>query len=116
MQGNENLFVNSEPIRNNCKKLGLFVATSVLLALFVCGVVMTGRAFVRSVKLGDYSDAMRQWEVCQYVKARINPYELAFRLLYDTFGPATGPNRIKMRETRIYSVNTARWRGGQTSP
>ena len=38
-------------------------------------------------------------------------FTLAFRLLQDTFGPAVGPHRIKMRETRIYSVNTAHWRG-----
>ena len=61
--------------------------------------------------MGDWSDATRQWEVCQYVKARINPYELASRLLRNTFGPATGPDRILLREHRIYSISSSNWKG-----
>ena len=91
--------------------LSMLAATVVLGTLLAFGAVMTACSFVRCLKLEDYSDAMRQWEVCQYLKARINPYELAFRLLHDTFGSATGPQRIKMKEIRIYSVNTAHWRG-----
>lgn len=103
--------MNLKFISNKKANLGMLAITVALAALLTFGAVMTGCSFVHCLKLGDYSDAMRQWEVCQYVKARINPYELAFRLLHDTFGPATGPQRIKMKETRIYSVNTAHWRG-----
>ncbi len=83
-----------------------------LLALLVAGgLAFTGSSARKARSLGNWSDASRQWEVCQYVKARVNPYELAFRLLRDTFGPATGPGRILLREHRIYSVSTAQWRG-----
>jgi hypothetical protein len=63
----------------------------------------------KALHYGDWSDASRQWEVCQYVKAKINPYELAFRLLRDTFGPATGPNRVLLREQHIYSISMSNW-------
>ena len=65
------------------------------------GLWLTTKSVARAWSMGDWSDASRQWEVCQYVKARINPYELAFRLLLETYGPATGPNRILLREHRI---------------
>ena len=80
-----------------------------LAAACVAGVWLAARSLQQGRNKGDWSDASRQWEVCQYVKARINPYELAFRLLRDTFGPATGPDRILLREKRIYSISAARW-------
>ena len=80
-----------------------------LVFLLGTGVLLTAHSIRRAVGFGDWSDASRQWEVCQYVKARINPYELAFRLLHETFGPATGANRIRLKETRIYSISSAQW-------
>lgn len=75
----------------------------------LAGLLWLGLSVHRALRFGDWSDASRQWEVCQYVKARINPYELAYRLLRDTFGPATGPDRVLLREQRIYSISSARW-------
>ncbi len=83
----------------------------VLLAALMAGLWATHHSFVRSWRMGDWSDATRQWEVCQYVKARINPYELASRLLRNTYGPATGPDRILLREHRIYSISSSNWKG-----
>jgi hypothetical protein len=80
-----------------------------LAALVAGGLWRTQRTVAGALGLGGWSDALRQWEVCQYVKARINPYELAFRVLRDTYGPATGPNRVLLREQRIYSISSARW-------
>jgi hypothetical protein len=90
---------------------------SSLKTLVLCLIVsggLAGLAWLRfsvdkALHYGDWSDASRQWEVCQYVKAKINPYELAFRLLRDTFGPATGPNRVLLREQRIYSISMSTW-------
>ncbi len=80
-----------------------------LAALMAGGLWSTQKSVVRALHMGGWSDASRQWEVCQYVRARINPYELAFRLLSDTYGPATGPDRILLREHHIYSISSAHW-------
>lgn len=87
------------------------ILTSVLLTALAVGLWMVGKSVAGAVRLGDWSDAMRQWEVCQYLKVRVNPWEVAFRVLRETFGPVSGQNRVLMRETRIYSVNSANWRG-----
>ncbi len=81
----------------------------VVLAGLVAGLAATAGSAVRGWSMGGWSDASRQWVVCQYVRARINPYELAQRLLRDTFGPATGPDRVRLKERRIYSVSSAHW-------
>lgn len=88
----------------------VILLSAMLIALAV-GLWMVGGSVAGAVRLGDWSDAMRQWEVCQYLKARVNPWEVAYRVLSETFGPVSGPNRVRMRETRIYSVNSANWRG-----
>lgn len=80
-----------------------------LAAAVTGGLWSTQKSAARALTLGGWSDASRQWEVCQYVKARINPYELAYRLLRDTYGPASGPDRLLLREHRIYSISSARW-------
>lgn len=74
------------------------------------GLWFTQRSIVRAIDYSSWADPFHQWVTCQYFKARINPYELGFRLLRDTFGPATGPDRMLLRETRIYSTSTAQWR------
>ncbi|MGD9613015.1 MAG: glycosyltransferase family 87 protein [Kiritimatiellia bacterium] len=73
------------------------------------GLVWTAYSAQRGWTMHGWSDASRQWVVCQYVRARINPYELAQRLLRDTFGPATGPDRVRLKEHRIYSISSAHW-------
>ena len=83
---------------------------AVLLAALAGGLWTTLHSIGRAWDMGDWSDASRQWEVCQYVKARINPYDLAFHLLRDTYGPATGPDRILLREHRIYSISSSNWK------
>lgn len=80
-----------------------------MLALVIVGLYWTTFSAKRAWTMGNWSDASRQWEVCQYVRARINPYELARRLLRDTYGPATGPDRVRLKEQRIYSISSARW-------
>ena len=92
------------------RKTGLWLLLSAALA---GGAWLTSTSLARAWHMGDWSDASRQWEVCQYVKARINPYELAFRVLRDTFGPASGPDRVLLRDQRIYSISSANWRGAQ---
>jgi hypothetical protein len=87
-------------------KIGLAL---LLAALVAGGLWFTLTSVAGALRYGDWSDASRQWEVCQYVKAKINPYELAFRLLSDTYGPATGPDRILLREHHIYSISMAHW-------
>lgn len=73
------------------------------------GLLYTGYSAQRGWTMRGWSDASRQWVVCQYVRARINPYELAQRLLHDTFGPATGSDRVRLKEQRIYSISSADW-------
>jgi len=80
-----------------------------LAGLVTGGIWWTQKSIQGGIHGKDWSDATRQWEVCQYVKARINPYELAYRILFDTFGPATGPDRLLLREQRIYSISSAEW-------
>jgi hypothetical protein len=75
----------------------------------LAGLLFTARSVQRGWTMHGWSDASRQWVVCQYVRARINPYELAQRLLHDTFGPATGPDRLRLKEHRIYSISSAEW-------
>lgn len=80
-----------------------------LAAALLCGLFFLAARTRSGLRMGGWSDASRQWEVCQYVRARINPYELADRILRDTFGPATGPDRLLLREKRIYSISSAQW-------
>ena len=71
---------------------------NVLVAIaLLAGLVWTVRSARRAWTMHGWSDASRQWVVCQYVRARINPYELAQRLLRDTFGPSTGPDRVRLK-------------------
>lgn len=83
----------------------------IFLAVFAVGGWLVAESVIGAIHLGDWSDAMRQWEVCQYLKAGVNPWEVACRVLRDTFGSTSGPGRIRMKDCRIYSVNSANWRG-----
>ena len=86
------------------------IGWSVLLAVaLAAGLAWTVRSAHRGWTTPGWSDASRQWVVCQYVRARINPYEIAQRLLRDTFGPSTGPDRVRLKEHRIYSISSAQW-------
>ena len=86
------------------------IGWNVLLAVaLAAGLAWTVRSAHRGWTTPGWSDASRQWVVCQYVRARINPYEIAQRLLRDTFGPATGPDRVRLKEHRIYSISSAQW-------
>lgn len=86
-----------------------FPAVLLLVLASTCGLLHLIHSVRSGLNMGGYSDASRQWEVCQYVKARINPYALADQLLQNTFGPATGPDRILLKEHRIYSISSANW-------
>ena len=49
-------------------------AGGILLALLLAGgLAFTAHSVRKSWRLGDWSDASRQCEVCQYAKARVNP-------------------------------------------
>ncbi len=91
---------------NQYSKIGLY---AVMLAGLAVGLLLTVRSAARGWTLHGWSDASRQWVVCQYVREGINPYEVAQRLLRDTFGPATGPDRVRLGTTRIYSISSAQW-------
>jgi len=97
---------SSDPSPTQSPQIGIWL---LLVALVFGGLWLTQKNIRGGWNGGDWSDASRQWEVCQYVKSGINPYELAYRLLHDTFGPATGPDRLLLREQRIYSISSADW-------
>lgn len=92
------------------KTIRTYALPILLVGFLAGGLWFTKNSATRAWTMGDWSDATRQWEVCQYVKAQINPYELAFRLLRETYGPATGPNRVLLREHRIYSISSSNWK------
>lgn len=85
------------------------IGIAFLALALTAGVGLTVTSAIHACNLGGWSDATRQWEVCQYVRAGINPYELAYRLLRDTYGPSSGPHRVRLKEHRIYSISSARW-------
>jgi hypothetical protein len=93
----------------NMNRMSFHAAVFLLILCVLAGLVFTAASARKAWRMEGWSDASRQWEVCQYVRARINPYELAQRLLNDTFGPATGPDRVRLREQRIYSISSANW-------
>lgn len=95
-------------VNGRCRRM---VSAGMLAVALTAGLWLLGSSVAGAVRLGDWSDAMRQWEVCQYLKAKVNPWEVALRVLHDTFGPVDGPNRLRMKDCRIYSVNSANWRG-----
>jgi hypothetical protein len=69
-------------------------------------------AFVAASENGRESDIVRQWIVCQYVNAGVNPYPLARDILLAKFG-AGNPGRVK-----VYAIpkDVPVQRAGEVSP
>lgn len=80
--------------------LGLWL----LLALTV-----TGLSVRRGLEAGRNADVDRQWIVAQYVRAGINPYEVCIHALRHTYGRLDRPDRIRLREVKIYDTHGTTW-------
>jgi hypothetical protein len=81
----------------------------ILCLLLVLGAARSLPAWQRGIQTllesGTYSDADRQWVCAIYVRAGVNPFEAAEAALVRTYGPVQGPDRIRLKDTRIWSVN-----------
>jgi hypothetical protein len=68
------------------------------------------RQSIRKLLHSDtYSDVSRQWYCCLYVRNGVNPFSAANRALERTYGPVQGPDRIRLKDVRIWSVNTTQY-------
>jgi hypothetical protein len=72
--------------------------------LLVGGLVWLAHSMVEGARSGSYSDIHRQWVVSQYIKLGIDPYRVAHEILRETYGPATGDDRVRLGQTRIWAV------------
>lgn len=77
------------------------IVTGILLA---GGLVWLAYSMVEGARSGAYSDIHRQWVVSQYIKLGVDPYRVAHDILQETFGPATGADRVRLGQTRIWAV------------
>lgn len=84
-----------------------FIGLGWLLA--VAGALWTLSSARDAAGMGRYSDINRQWVVTQYVADRVDPYKLAHGLFKETYGPATGPDRIHLRDVKIFAIAAAKW-------
>lgn len=73
------------------------------------GVLWTLSSARDATSMGRYSDINRQWVVTRYVADHVNPYKLAHDLFKQTYGPATGPDRIHLRDVKIFAIAAAKW-------
>ena len=57
-----------------------------------------------TARSSDDSDLLRQWKASQYVRARIDPYPVAFAALKARYGILAPEGPVHLNETRIYST------------
>ena len=61
------------------------------------------------LKSDTYSDVHRQWACCLYLRNGIDPFRAANDALLRTYGPVQGENRIRLKNTRIWSVSMTQY-------
>jgi hypothetical protein len=70
---------------------------------------VTGLSVRRGLVAGRNADVDRQWIVAQYVRAGINPYAVCLHALQHTYGRLDRPDRIRLREVKIYDTHGTTW-------
>lgn len=81
----------------------------VLLVLTLCMLPTWKIGIQKFLHSGTYSDVYRQWACCDYVRHGYNPFESALAALQSTYGPVQGPDRVRLKDTRIWSVNMTQY-------
>ena len=81
------------------QKIAVFVG----LVLAAIGLAQMASSIVTARSSPD-SDLLRQWKAAQYVRARIDPYPVAFAALKARYGILAPKGPVHLRETRIYAV------------
>ncbi|MFH0908172.1 MAG: glycosyltransferase family 87 protein [bacterium] len=51
------------------------------------------------------SDIVRLWVVSQYIKQRVDPWRVSYETLHLNYGPASGENRERIRNLRVFEVH-----------
>ena len=51
------------------------------------------------------SDIFRLWVVSQYIKQHVDPWRISYETLLLNYGPASGQNRERIKELRIFEVH-----------
>ena len=67
------------------------------------------QSILKLLRSDTYSDVSRQWYCCLYVRNGVNPFSAANRALERTYGPVQGPDRIRLKDVRIWSVNMTQY-------
>jgi hypothetical protein len=81
------------------KKIAIFPG----LVLAAIGLAQIGSSIITARSSPD-SDLLRQWKASQYVRARIDPYPVAFAALQAHYGILAPKGPVHLRETQIYAV------------
>ncbi len=85
----------------------------ILAALLLAGSLLSLPGWYRSLqhllKSNAYSDVHRQWACCLYLRNGMDPFRAANEALQRTYGPVQGPDRIRLKDTRIWSVNMTQY-------
>lgn len=55
--------------------------------------------------LGRDADINRSWTVCQYILRGVDPYEVSLNVLQSTYGTTHGPDRIRLRHTKMWDMS-----------
>ncbi len=88
----------------------ILIGLSVLLWI---GALLSLPAWDKSIRgllhSNTYSDVARQWYCCLYVRNGVDPFDAANSALERTYGAVQGPNRIRLKDVRIWSVNTTQY-------
>ena len=101
--------VLSLPAGLSCPSWALRILALLLLAGSLLSLPAWGRAFRLLLDSGTYSDVSRQWYCCLYVRNGVDPFRAANDALVRTYGPVQGPDRIRLKKVRIFSVNMTQY-------
>jgi hypothetical protein len=79
------------------------IAITAGLVLAAIGLLRLASSII-SARSSEDSDLLRQWRASQYVRARVDPYPVAFAALQARYGILAPKGPVHLRETEIYAV------------
>ena len=91
-------------MENNRKKISVSHVIIFGIIFFLIGFGLIGLYGSVKKAMWGKGDIVRRWTTCQYLRARVNPYPVALHILRQAFGSIDGTERMRLRETPIYSI------------
>jgi hypothetical protein len=77
------------------------------LVLAAIGMLQLASSII-TARSSEDSDLLRQWRASQYVRARVDPYPVAFAALQARYGILAPKGPVHLPEIEIYAVPTRR--------